>query len=80
MRKIVTQMATLLTFRFEGKLLLDALLSIDIRTSSWTRNDEEDKARLMFLSIALSIAPYVKDSIVLTENIGKIKQLIGESR
>lgn len=59
LRNIIRALASHLGPLFEGCLLVDALLSFDVNTDSWSARDEEDKARLMFQCVTLSVTPFV---------------------
>lgn len=60
LRGIIRALAAQLGSSFDGCLLVDALLSFDVNKFSWSARDEEDKARLMFQCITLSVSPYIK--------------------
>jgi hypothetical protein len=56
LRRFIRELATHLGSSFEGNLLVDALLSFQVSSASWSYQDEEDKARLMFQCVTLSVS------------------------
>jgi hypothetical protein len=54
LRCLIRRMATELGSNFDGCQLIASLLSFDVSSESWSRSDEEDKARLMFQCAILS--------------------------
>lgn len=60
LRRTIRSLSTELGSTFDGCLLINALLSLDVRTASWSAGDEEDKARLMFQCVTMSVSPFLE--------------------
>lgn len=83
LRSIIRALATHLGPSFSGCLLVEALQSCDICSDSLSARDEEDKARLMFQCVTVSVSPYVNlfslsddDIRSLRESLNAAKKLI----
>lgn len=61
-RKIVRVLAAVLGAAFDGTIMIQSLLSFKVNPTSWSRDDEEDKARLIFQCGTLAIGSSVNDS------------------
>jgi integrator complex subunit 1 len=61
LRRIIRAVAFELGPSFDGCMLVEALLSLDVSTDSWSTRDEEDKARLMYQCVTVSVSPFLKD-------------------
>jgi integrator complex subunit 1 len=61
LRRVLRSIASEFAPSFNGCQLIDSLFSLDVSSGTWSPRDEEDKARLMFQCITLSVAPYVKE-------------------
>jgi hypothetical protein len=55
LRGVIRAIATQFGCNFDGIALIEALLSLDVNTSSWSAHDEEDRARLMYQCLTLSV-------------------------
>ncbi len=62
LRKIICVLATVLGAAFDGTVMVQSLLSFKVNPASWSRDDEEDKARLIFQCGTLAIGSPVNDS------------------
>ena len=60
LRSLVRSLSSELGSTFDGCSLINALLSLDVSTASWSARDEEDKARLMFQCVTMSVSPFLK--------------------
>lgn len=82
LRRILVHMEQELKNSFDGHLLLEALLSIGVKTSARSASDEEDKARLLFLSITLAVAPYIDtgSGVVPESDVPVVREILVESR
>jgi hypothetical protein len=61
-RSVIQALATNKSSSFDGHKLLDALMSLDVDVDSWSVRDEEDKARIMFQCVALSVSPFADEA------------------
>lgn len=62
-RSLVRSIASTLGSNFDGCRLIESLLSFDVNTESWSLEDEEDKARLLYECATLLVpAPFKEDS------------------
>lgn len=84
LRSIIRALASHLGPSFLGCLLVDALLSFDVKTDSWSAQDEEDKARLMFQCVTISVSPFVESQAngsMLSENdVFSLKESLNAAR
>jgi hypothetical protein len=62
LRSLIRVLAVALGSFFDGSMLLKALLSFDVDSKTWSRDDEEDKARLIFQCSTLAIGSLIHDS------------------
>ena len=62
LRGLIRVLAEVLGSLFDGSMLLQSLLSFKVDSKMWTRDDEEDKARLMFQCGTLAIGCLIHDS------------------
>jgi len=67
LRSFIRALSSLLGNLFGGSLLVDALLSFQVNSETWSYPEDEDKARLMFQCVTLTVAPFVSD-VPMTEN------------
>ena len=62
LRGLIRVLAAVLGPLFDGSLLLQSLLSFKVNSITWSRDDEEDKARLIFQCGTLAIGSLIHDS------------------
>ena len=74
LRRVIRLIATELGSVFDGYHLMEALFSLDVSSETWSRRDEEDKARMMFQCITLSAAAQWKDLNNEREEISSTKR------
>lgn len=60
LRGIVRSLSSELGPAFDGTLMIGALQSFDVSTVAWSARDEEDKARLMFQCVTMSVSPFLE--------------------
>lgn len=80
LRKIIRVLASHLGHSFVGCLLVEALLSFDVSTESWSARDEEDKARLMFQCVTLSVSSFVNQSTYSENDVRTLRASLKEAR
>lgn len=83
LRGIIRSMVTHFGAHFDSYLLADSLMSFDVSTDTWSVEDEEDKARLMFQCIVLTVLPYTNqpalsedDTKTMKASLSKAKRLL----
>lgn len=62
LRGLIRVLAVVLGSFFDGRMLLQSLLSFNVDSKTWSRDDEEDKARLIFQCSTLAIGALIHDS------------------
>jgi Protein of unknown function (DUF3677) len=62
LRSCIRALASSLGSSFDSRMLLDALVSFQVSSDSWSFADEEDKARLMIQCVTLAMAPFVNNA------------------
>jgi hypothetical protein len=61
LRGLIRVLATALGSTFDGSMLLQSLLSFQVDSKTWSRDREEDKARLIFQCSTLAIGSLIYD-------------------
>jgi hypothetical protein len=80
LRCIIRSLAALLGSSFDGQSLVDALLAHDIDRDSWSHRDDEDKARLMFQCVTLSVASFISDSSPADNDVRALRGILHATR
>jgi hypothetical protein len=76
LRRFLRVLAAQLGSMFDGKLLIQALLSFHVKGASWSWEDEEDRARLMFQCVTLSVAPWRNDSFQSDSSVQAMNEIL----